>query len=774
MDNNRLQLIQKMAEMKEDVFIKKIIMPLLETYDFETIENRHGVYEKGIDILCIKKDELDELELLAIQVKRTKFSGRSSDNGNIYTISTQLSQCLTENIKLRDGTVRKADRAWFISPYMLNISALESSFNKYNQLISSKIKILDGNKVIDLLKRRAPDIIYELGDHYSVYLHNTIKELTLIQESSVFRLKDKIPILKHYINLDLDLLPDFISKLMSITSQCPADTTFKLPLRHINSWTDFNNICAKLFQISPMNVIENPINNVNDLLKDKLVQDDNIKATILLDSVGYIHNLQKTVKKEIGKLIKHIDNDNAGSHIKAFWNFYRQLYDIINHPASQELINRQPWKYSSKTNIRLNIAIDTLLDSGVNFQIIAEAGAGKTTLLRMLAYCEAIKENPRLPIFISLSTMSNFHNLSELIFNHCLKNKLCNNFEEFENLLNSGNLLILLDGLDEIASKFANVKGQIHELVSKYKKTQCFLSSRPWAVLESKNYFLNIKVLPFTEKQINDFFYTWFQRQPEQAEEIIDHLEQFEELRQIISTPLFATIFAVVKSMGGKLPRNLIELHEERLRLLLHDWDSVKGLKRDQYDSVDKRFLLRKLAYYMHLHVLKSLPLSRIYNLAIENIGAISDIESAESLINEMIQNNNVLFQNEDGQWAFGHLQYQEYLTALEVKENPEILLSEYILDGWWESVIKLYAVITRDITKLITDAYNKYNKTKTLIDEDGVLSTKLYHLLLLAPNTSNKAKGRVYSELNLYKAVHESFTTLTDTDILLGKGRPY
>jgi hypothetical protein len=72
---DRRPLLEKLQKLSEKRLTEAVVFPLLETMGFDNIEERHGPYEKGKDILCLRRDELDELELLAIQVKKLKFSG---------------------------------------------------------------------------------------------------------------------------------------------------------------------------------------------------------------------------------------------------------------------------------------------------------------------------------------------------------------------------------------------------------------------------------------------------------------------------------------------------------------------------------------------------------------------------------------------------------------------------------------------------------------------------------------------------------------------------
>lgn len=226
------------------------------------------------------------------------------------------------------------------------------------------------------------------------------------------------------------------------------------------------------------------------------------------------------------------------------------------------------------------------------------------------------------------------------------------------------------------------------------------------------------------------------------AREIVAHLDSNPELYNIVSTPLVATIFAVVKSFGGTLPTSLQEVYEERLRLLLHDWDAARGISRDEFSVSDKRFFLRKLAWELHVKSTRTLSWEALLKLAKSTLGEIRTEALAERFANELIQHNNVLFQEPNGEWGLGHLQYQEYLAALEAKENPRCRLATFLGNGWWSNVIRMYAQMTRDVSALVYDSIRRRALRRNL--------STLYEVLQLAPNTEEKARGYVEKEWDI------------------------
>jgi NACHT domain len=708
--SDRQSTLVKMQRMTEKALRQRILLPLLEKYDFSHVEERHGPYEKGVDILCIRNDEMGDADIVVIQVKRFQFSGAASNKAHLHGLLNQLSQCLKEPVKLPDGTARLANRIWFVSPYPIEIGALESSFAAFSESSANRIKIIDGPKLIAVLQSKAPELLAQLGDTFALSLQRIETEMVLIQEASALRLRDKVSVLPIYVQLDFSLFTERIAQLLST----------KRP-------------------------IESRLASVVSTLRGKVSSfrsgaDPNARALALADLHSYVNWVMETLTREAAFLL--VQDAREG--------FSVDMHDY-----------------------RINIDAETLLRSRLNFQIVGSAGAGKTTMLRILAYNEAARRTGRIPIFLTLAALSTHNSIFAQIQHYCETYDLPSSKQSVTSLLESGKALLLLDGVDEALSFSRGIHKELQQLMKQFKSAQCVFTARGWAALDPDPLFCTVKLLPFTREQVDEFFQKWFKDEPRHASEIIQHLQGKENIHlyDVISTPLVATIFAVVKLLGGSLPSNLNELYEERLRLLLHDWDAVRGIKRDQFHPTDKRFALRKLAFKLHSGYVRALPWTDIVKEIQSTVGEIDTKAKAEAFALELVNHNNLLHQDSEGNWGLGHLRYQEHLVAVEARENQEISLANFIFDGWWSGVLTIYASMARDISSLVSRIYEARGG-EGLTDKPESLSA-LRDLVKLAPNTNAAAKHRVENDWEIYTSVKESFDSLSDDSILRGEGKP-
>ena len=313
----------------------------------------------------------------------------------------------------------------------------------------------------------------------------------------------------------------------------------------------------------------------------------------------------------------------------------------------------------------------------------------------------------------------------------------------------------LKDVVDEIKEAF----------LDEYKSTQVIFSSRPWAALKRDQRYFTMKLVPFSRSQTQEFFKKWFVDRVEIANEMTSDLNKHLHLYEVVSTPLIATILCVVRAHGGSLPESLVDVHDERLRLLLHDWDSAKGVKRYVFSEKDKYHFIKKLAYHLHEENLRGCSLAEIQSLARKVLGKVDTVEKAKCFVNELIKNNNILLK--DAHWRMGILVTCSIkIPAIcEAKDNANISLANYFDSGWWESVITIYAQITRDITKLLNDL-------KALGKLENNLE-RICELLELHPNTEYETKEQIYKLHEMNEAVEHSFVMYEDYEILRGLGKP-
>jgi hypothetical protein len=788
------KLLKKLQTLRESDLARRFVLPLLTTYSFDSIELRHGSQEKGVDILCLKNDEIAELDILAIQVKRLQFSGAASKPGHLHGVINQLSQCIDEPIKLKDGTQRCANRIWLISPYTLHSTALEQAFSKYAQSKTNRIQIVDGERLIRLMRDRAPELLAELGDPFAAYICAVRDEVAQLKEASALRINEKVSLLPIYVNVDVSLLSDKLASILAqpIKAGQRKEADQAMLEQDIHDLADFNARSHDILGVSPIDFEVSPVPKeqlaadltaiqTSDLerltgpRKPRNAKDDTKTPVHLrFEEAAFRQAIKTTTQRKLAVLKRRLAKKSAtpGDPIIHFYQFVRSLEEFIDFRVLRRLIASPPYTLRPSLQYeRTSVNLDAILDSRLNFQIVGDAGTGKTTLLRLLALTQ-LAQGDRIPIFVPLSTMTPQHTLLGITHQACKSSRYSGSKESLEKLMTSGEILLLLDGLDEAIRRVPDIPDLIHDFLNQFPKTQVVITTRPWAAIRTTAMGFTVTILPFTPQQTEQFFTNWFRDRPDLSQLMIRHIKKNPNLSDAAATPLLASVLAVVLSIGGKLPTSLLGLYDERFRLLLHDWDAVKGVRRDQFDVADKQFFLSKLAFQLHSKGIRSTSWEDMAALLRSNVGAIKDTEQANAFLIELIRNNNVIFPEINNKWSFGHLQYQEYLAALELKGNRRIKLQNYLGSGWWSNVLLMYADMTRDITHIFDSLIEKYGPT--WLTGHPEIATQLYDLLQAAPNTDPSVQQTIQKEREFAVAVERSFEKYSDHEIITGKGRPH
>jgi len=512
-------------------------------------------------------------------VKRLEFSGAAAKPGHLHGVLNQLSQCMDEPIKLQDATERCANRIWLLSPYRLHSGALEQAFTKYARSKTNRIQIIDGEKLIYLMRARAPGLLAELGDPFAAYICSVRDQVAQLKEASALRMSEKVPLLPIYVNVDLSLLPDKLASILGEPARAGQrkETDQKMLEQDIQDLAEFNvrtkavlGMSAIDFEVLPLPeedyAADLTIFHTSEL--EKLTgprrarkTKDELTAPVHLrfEEGAFREAIKKTTQRKLGVLRKGLASktDPAANPLLDFYRYVRSLEELMDFRVLRRLMGAGPYGPRPRLGYeRTNVGIDAILDSTLNCQVVGDAGSGKTTLLRLLAVTQATRGD-RIPVFVPLSTMTPQHSLLGITHQSCRSLGYEGSKESLEKLITNGDMLLLFDGLDEAIRRVPDIPEQILKFLVQYDKTQVVLTTRPWAAIRTTAMGFTVTILPFTPQQTELFFKNWFRERPELAQQMIKHLKKNRNLSDAAATPLLASVFAVVLSIGGKLPTSL-------------------------------------------------------------------------------------------------------------------------------------------------------------------------------------------------------------------------
>jgi internalin A len=355
------------------------------------------------------------------------------------------------------------------------------------------------------------------------------------------------------------------------------------------------------------------------------------------------------------------DDDSGNGHV-----YIDQLYILpkasVKRVAPEDFANLEIENKSIKENQLQNIA--SLIRNNPRLILLGDPGIGKSTLVQWLV-CSlshvsenyAKKQIGNLFPLVLTSRKLNLNSLSVCLSNQDFLDAIITSQGEklashlldktpakqvFFNALKSGQLILIIDGLDEISSTIKGwLSNQLRMLLLEFPKIHLLLTARVvgfnnaefWQAgtqvdenkpdTETDNSFIdedeisknfNLPVVyflaPFTPDQRLQFAKNWMknylppneEQKKQFIEGIIEVSKHSMQLNALSRIPVLLNLICFILWRRGKLPNGRAELYQRIVETYLVTMDRVRLLARelsDEYDFQDIKNWLAKLALQM-------------------------------------------------------------------------------------------------------------------------------------------------------------------------------
>lgn len=429
--------------------------------------------------------------------------------------------------------------------------------------------------------------------------------------------------------------------------------------------------------------------------------------------------------------------------------------------------------------------------------ILGDPGAGKTTHLKRLLLW-LIRQGPdaiglphgMVPVFLPMRELRNLNaGLDTLLQTQLDGNPHLNVSEGFAGaLLERGNLLFLLDGLDEIP----DVRERQRALEWIEKALEAHTDSRFVVTCRYAGYraladqfsgrFLELHLRPLNQEQASSFIHNWFRivetgiGQPEsvaveKAEELIARLKEpdFRSARvfELTRNPLLLTAICLVHRDRGALPHRRADLYEECVNVLLEGWRRKIGLGLDA--KMAKR-VLQPAAYWLHGEQGRTRATGKELEPVIApTLAQVGDVQlTASSFLATVRDGSGLLTGWGEDSYGFMHLGFQEYLAARHIGNRyvaePALLveLAQRFGDTWWREVIllllalenpPLFEPLMEQVTNLQAFAAHDVLVQACLEDASEVSLAPFWKLVDKAPGRSKELWLRQLAAIRVLQA---------------------
>jgi hypothetical protein len=458
-----------------------------------------------------------------------------------------------------------------------------------------------------------------------------------------------------------------------------------------------------------------------------------IVAGILLFLLIIQEAFRKAVSEAIDKILRKIYRRAAGYRIfqqKALRNYKKALiekYQFFKIPfrSDRDLDMTKiyiPLKIKGNSDADL-IDESDLLESFKWMVVIGAPGSGKSMLLKRIALSSAfnnIRNDNRTPVLIDLRR---FNEGDKSLIEHLIAIMELNDFPNagayIEASLSTGSLLLLFDGLDEVANirqgdeptKREIAVRKIIDLLDTYEKCPAIITCRTAVYRRDFDDIAQrtLEIVEFSDQQIQNFLMSWPEPPSDKPiEQLIASLSERPAILALARNPLLLTIVAFLYTDMAEfqLPYSRTEFYTQAVDVLLQQLKG--GLNR--YRLAPKLLVLEHLALFNQEKdqtvtdrlTIDEATVLKLINQLLPSLSL--DPKDVTPLLEEIVERSNLLLEVDNKtKYQFFHLTLQEFFAATALRNDSTKLLANFQANkDAWRETIKLWCGLPHDSTQLI------------------------------------------------------------------------
>ncbi|NJL29487.1 MAG: NACHT domain-containing protein [Thermoanaerobaculia bacterium] len=296
--------------------------------------------------------------------------------------------------------------------------------------------------------------------------------------------------------------------------------------------------------------------------------------------------------------------------------------------------------------------------------------------------------------------------------------------------LETGEAILLLDGLDEVGS--AGEREEMRERVlafgRNYPQVPMLVTSRIAGYTEAPlpenglDGFAHLHLAPFDDDDLREFVRHWYAIQEAEdpvardrgVADLLAALEADRHVRELARNPMLATLIALVHRYEAHLPGERAKLYELCVKTLLETWPAARkrtfheidfGLQRAYLEALAWRMQTARKAHQRDVTIDRQTLLEVLEAIVRERGDSGIKPAMLEGWVRHLETGTGLLVEQQPGVFAFFHLSLMEYLAAcaLDAAKEPDEKIARHYADAGWREVC-LLAVGRRATDKVFLD----------------------------------------------------------------------
>lgn len=390
--------------------------------------------------------------------------------------------------------------------------------------------------------------------------------------------------------------------------------------------------------------------------------------------------------------------------------------------------------------------VEFVKKSGNFLYILGRPGAGKSTFLKRIAVEAADNNIKRIPVFV---TLKDWANAGGSLLDYLVKQfDVCRYPDAkflIEYLLETGQMIVLLDGLDEVPEQDktrGKIIDEIKDFTTKYKNNQFLMTCRIAATDYTFQVFTYLRMADFTPEQIATYVNNWFKGKSAQKRDKFKEAlfnPKNERFLKMASQPLLLSLLCINYNETMTFSESRTDIYEEAIGVLMDEWSASKDVQHEENFPVSKGNKMKMFAEIAY----KNLSKSRFAkeethdrflkrNLTEQIADFLSRLPKSptkeeingERILKNIEANNSILVERYYNIYSFGHLSFQEYFAARYISEKEarikNLLSPQNLIDDKWREVILNTAALLGDADDFFRILQNSINQI--IVDNPKIL----------------------------------------------------